>query len=65
MGRLLFAALVMGKLVCSELDRGGLDFTGLLMALVIAITLMAICSRPPRRGVIAVRPLWCTSYKFP
>lgn len=53
----MFEALVMGKLVCSELAaEGGLDFMGLLVALVIAMTLMVLCSRPPapRRAVIAV-----------
>ncbi|KAK7837498.1 hypothetical protein CFP56_021213 [Quercus suber] len=53
-GRFLFEALVMGKLVCSELAAEGLDFMGLLVALVIAMTLMILCSRPPRRTVIAV-----------
>lgn len=43
--------------MCSELAaEGGLDFMGLLVALVIAMTLMVLCSRPPapRRAVIAV-----------
>ena len=52
----MFEALVMGKLVCSELAAEGLDFMGLLVALVIAMTLMILCSRPPtpRRALIAV-----------
>lgn len=51
----MFEALVMGKLVCSELAAEGLDFMGLLVALVIAMTLMILCSRTqtPRRAVIA------------
>lgn len=47
--------MTMGKLVCSELEGGGPDLSGLLMALVIAITLMIICSiPPPRRALVAV-----------
>jgi hypothetical protein len=48
----------MGKVVCSEFhaDHGvGLDFMGLVMALVIALALMAICFQPPRRTLVLHR----------
>ncbi|XVE77682.1 hypothetical protein DITRI_Ditri13aG0081700 [Diplodiscus trichospermus] len=47
----------MGKIICSELNEGnGLDLTRLLIALVIALTLMAICIRPPpRRAMVLAR----------
>ncbi|KAE8009597.1 hypothetical protein FH972_006025 [Carpinus fangiana] len=51
-----FEALVMGKLVCSELDGGGPDFMGLLLALVIALVLMMTCTPRPRRFVVAPPP---------
>lgn len=39
----------MGKLICPEIEqRFGLDFMGLLMVLVLALTLMVICVPPPR-----------------
>ncbi|TYG56343.1 hypothetical protein ES288_D08G056700v1 [Gossypium darwinii] len=46
-----------GKFICSELKEGNsLGFTGLLMVLVIALTLMAICfPPPPRRAVLVAR----------
>lgn len=48
----------MGKVVCSEFqaDHGlGIDFMGLVMALVIALVLMAICTPPPRRALVLYR----------
>lgn len=47
----------MGKVVCSELEEGNLDFTGLLLAVVIALTLLIICKPPPRRRVFAVHQI--------
>ncbi|KAB2061802.1 hypothetical protein ERO13_A10G101385v2 [Gossypium hirsutum] len=39
----------MGKFCCMESDDGGgLDFTGLLIVLVIAVALMAVCLQQPR-----------------
>ncbi|KDP28085.1 hypothetical protein JCGZ_13856 [Jatropha curcas] len=40
----------MGKIVCQEISEGGdgVDLTGLLMALVIALVLMVICRPVPR-----------------
>ena len=52
-----FEALLMGKLVCSDLDGGGPDFTGLLLALVIAVVLMMTCTPRPRRFVVAPYPV--------
>lgn len=47
---------VMGKLVCSEVSEvEGVDLTGLLMALVIALVLMVICNPPPRRTYVMHR----------
>ncbi|KAJ6329178.1 hypothetical protein OIU77_010788 [Salix suchowensis] len=48
----------MGKFCCSEMngDHGlDFDFMGLLMALVIALALMAICTPPPRRAMMVCR----------
>ncbi|KAI5599369.1 hypothetical protein POPTR_002G207950v4 [Populus trichocarpa] len=48
----------MGKVVCTELhaDHGlDFDFMGLVMALVIALALMAICFQPPRRTLVLHR----------
>ncbi|GKU86741.1 hypothetical protein SLEP1_g1228 [Rubroshorea leprosula] len=47
----------MGKLICTEISEGdGLDLTGFLVALVIALILLTICATPPRRGrIIAYR----------
>ncbi|KAJ0052456.1 hypothetical protein Pint_01056 [Pistacia integerrima] len=42
-------AFDMGKLICSEIAEGGLDLMGLIMALVIALTLMLVCVQPPPR----------------
>lgn len=43
----------MGKLICPEIEqRFGLDFMGLLMVLVLALTLMVICVPPPRRYMV-------------
>ncbi|XXG80696.1 hypothetical protein AAC387_Pa09g1503 [Persea americana] len=41
----------MGHSCCSSPDEGGLDTMGFLMALVIALVLMVICTPPPRRYV--------------
>ena len=55
--KLLLILLEMGKVICSELNEGnGLDLMRLLMALVIALTLMAICiPPPPRRAIVVAR----------
>ena len=49
----------MGKVVCTEVGGGGegLDLMGLFMALVIALTLMVVCSPPPRRRAVIAVPL--------
>ncbi|XVE82056.1 hypothetical protein DITRI_Ditri15bG0115900 [Diplodiscus trichospermus] len=45
----------MGKFCCSmESDDGGLDPTKVLMVLVIALALMAVCIPPPRPTFYAV-----------
>ncbi|OMO98386.1 hypothetical protein COLO4_13926 [Corchorus olitorius] len=44
----------MGKLCCMESDDGGLDLTGIIMVLIIALALMAICIPQPRPTVYAV-----------
>ncbi|KAI8574662.1 hypothetical protein RHMOL_Rhmol01G0371600 [Rhododendron molle] len=49
----------MGKMICSELDGcNGLDLSGFFLALVIALTLMLICTPPPRRPIVVVRRVW-------
>nr|GMD23596.1 hypothetical protein JCGZ_13857 [Ipomoea batatas] len=48
----------MGTMICTELcggNGGGIDFTPLLISLIIALTLFAICF-PPRRRYVAVNP---------
>ncbi|KAJ6723487.1 hypothetical protein OIU74_007952 [Salix koriyanagi] len=46
----------MGKFCCSEMNGDhGLDFMGLLMALVIALALMVICTSRPRRAMMVCR----------
>jgi hypothetical protein len=52
-----FEALVMGKLICSELDGCGPNFSGLLLALVIAVVLMMTCTPRPRRFAVAPGPV--------
>ena len=44
----------MGKSCCMESDDGGLDLTGLVMALIIALVLMALCIPQPRPTGYAV-----------
>ncbi|GMN38120.1 hypothetical protein TIFTF001_007361 [Ficus carica] len=47
----------MGKIICSEMDDGGLDLSRFLMVIVIVLTLMVICRPPPRRKVFTVHRL--------
>ncbi|KAJ4722246.1 Transmembrane protein [Melia azedarach] len=44
---------VMGK-VCCDSDDGGLDPIPLLIVVVLALAIMAVCHPPPRRTVYAV-----------
>lgn len=50
----------MGKMICSDIcggNGGGIDFTPLLISLIIALTLLAVCN-PPRRRYVAVHPMY-------
>ncbi|CAA7388614.1 unnamed protein product [Spirodela intermedia] len=47
----------MGKMCCFQGgdEEKGVDPVGLLIALVIALTLMVLCSAPRRKYVVAIR----------
>ncbi|PON88243.1 hypothetical protein TorRG33x02_158300 [Trema orientale] len=45
---------LMGKFCCSEAD-GGLDLSGFLIVVVLALAIMAVCMPPPpQRAVVAI-----------
>ncbi|KAJ8500493.1 hypothetical protein OPV22_011045 [Ensete ventricosum] len=46
----------MGKFCCAEQEEdGGINILGILVAVVLALVLMLICSPPRRRAVITVK----------
>lgn len=50
----------MSKYCCVHQEEGGgIDPVGLLIALVIALVLMVVCSQPPRRRAFAVYHRCC------
>ncbi|GKU85547.1 hypothetical protein SLEP1_g210 [Rubroshorea leprosula] len=42
----------MGKFCCGESDDGGLDLTGVVMAIIIALAIMAVCMPPSRQPTL-------------